>query len=295
MQRRFGISLVELLVAIAILTILIGLLLPAVQSVRNASIRLRSQNNLKQLALGTHHFATNNDSQLPRWVRVIAYSPQVIDVPGPIPPMRLRIDPDSSTVNPIGLYKSLRDGGLIEDAPLLLSPADPTYRPQDIATQNTGVVFQLPIYLGDCSYPANGMVFCKPSNLNSSFPDGLSETVMIAERLANCGEDYASQTGTWLIETEGPGTWRRATFADEWYPLDARPISNAGQTTSSVAGKAFKTNATFGNCDKSIPNSPHSSMQTAMMDGSVRAIRGGMSAELFWSFVTPAGGEVIVN
>jgi prepilin-type N-terminal cleavage/methylation domain-containing protein len=313
-SRRPGFTLLELLVILAIIAVLIGLLLPAVQKVREAAVRVKCMNNLKQIVLAAHSFAADHNGRLPE------FEPQ----PGPIfAPTRPLTSGQSLYVR---LLPYIEQGNLYEEyhrvtpnreaiplrVPLYICPIDPSLDSPIVSPS---------LSLKVNSYPANARVFRGSPSLNNTFADGTSQTLTFAEHYAKCDNTmYEYDTNALFFAPN----LRPATFADGGTPdcgtlNDVYPIT-AGVppvTRSSAPGVTFQVRPdVYGDmpwelrdypsrltyiapagatiCDPRLPQTSHpGGMCVALADGTVRTIRPGIANEVFWGAITPAGGEVI--
>jgi prepilin-type N-terminal cleavage/methylation domain-containing protein len=296
MRRRNGFTLVEVLVVIAILAILIGLLLPAVQNVREAAARAKSANNQKQIALALHHYAADHNGDLP----TIDGSPRMA-----YNPVWKTWGQEFDLVVFEAILPYIEQGqhasGPWVTVKTYISPSDPT-----------GLT--LPDYYQPCSYPANAVVFAsKPTtpSLGRTFTDGTSQTIILAEHYRRCGWKLFQYTQA-LVDGADQ---HRPTFADGGPVLGGQNEGNVHPVTDPVTGvtRPTRPGVTFqaaprpwrydyhnprapapDECDYHLPQTPHrAGMLVALGDGSVRTLRPSISPEVFWGAVTPAGGEVL--
>jgi type II secretory pathway pseudopilin PulG len=286
---RNAISLIEILVAIAIVGILLGLLLPAVQSVRLAATRTQSQNQLRQIGLATQNYLERNKS-----------------IPG------FETEFGSIHSNNKLFFVELRPYMGINPnnnatVKLLLSPSDPSLSKWSIAEfgelgmQYSSYATNLKCQLGHKVFP-------------SWFTDGLSQTILLSERYAitfnsestnqdppshvwnrvNLFSYISTKDGHFITRSEIGMMERRATFADRMF-ADVYPITDplTRQTQPSVMGVTFQVAPSP---DEAIPfvlQTPYKAgLSVGMLDGSVRTLGPNISPPSFWAMITPAAGDI---
>ncbi len=287
MRRRQGLSLLELLVVTAIMAILVGLLLPAVQKVRSTAEQMKNKNAIKQMILAFHNYASNHDGGLP------GFTNATIPIQPVMPPFEEILPYIEGGFQP-PYWTMTEFGRSYVPVPLYLSSSDPTYALMWLPERTRP--------FGLSSFAFNMTAFTGPPNLGSSFPDGTACTISVVEHY--CFTNNRSNTISYVGHMIGPdyilgesnaSGVRNASFADAGY-YDVLPVTsgNPRRTLPSVRGRTFQHMPKFEVSDGRLPQSMHpSGLVAGMMDGSVRTISPGVDESIFWGAVTPNGSEVL--
>jgi type II secretory pathway pseudopilin PulG len=315
MARRPGISLIELLLVGAIIALLIGLLLPAVQNVRTAATRMRSLNNLKQITLALHLVADKSGGYIGG---VVKPDPKTHAEASALFDLQVQQSPPLLGVVRV-IENTPADGWINGIRPYLLSPADPSWQGQTRpgrAQAEDGTVYDEFNGGGPTSYSFNMAAFVEPPRFPASFPDGTTNTIAFCERYYERyfspvpfisqmnGPVYSLSRLAYLdINPALPGTPplyglqdkgdRRASFADAGW-ADVVPVTSGDPpvTRPSRPGATFQVKPAVLYADPNLPQTPFAAgLPVALFDGSVRTASPRISPEAFWAAVTPAGGE----
>jgi prepilin-type N-terminal cleavage/methylation domain-containing protein/prepilin-type processing-associated H-X9-DG protein len=294
MPRRSAFTLVELLVVIAIIAILIGLLLPAVQKVREAAARIQCQNNLKQIGLACHAYHDARKCFPPGYVATVSY-PATSPGWGWAAFLLPYIEQDN-------LYRQLNLNAPLETQPAIqalvpvyLCPSD---QPPDAAFTVTDATFTPLTRAAPSSYAAtvgqdasevdaltgDGVFYRNSKTRIADIADGTSNTTLIGDRA------WVQTQGIWAGAPDGAVTragsqnvWPNATGPSQALILVHNNWINI--TTDADGGlDDFSSNHTGG-------------VNMLFADGSVQFLASitadGQARRAFWAMGTRNGGEVI--
>jgi len=290
-RRWFGFTLIELLVVIAIIAILIGLLLPAVQKVRQAAARMSSSNNLKQMSLALHNMNDTN-GVLPA---MVGNYPRAGASVGPSNPMRgtlqyflLPFMEQTNAYNQMAINHpdSWWCGFNIKT---YVSPTDPTIPSSglvDSGSPRYGTSYAPNEWVfGSGNAPPNNTITDKAptASIPKSFPDGQTNTIVFAEKYAVCGNSTSSVASFYWGETGGAcnrlggqgGNGSTPGFYTLAPPQNAPPEFN---------------------CNPCMLQAPSAGgILVGLGDGSVRAVSTGISAATWANAVVPNDGNTLGN